>query len=156
MMKYNRQPSSHHHHQCIPSSSHQQSYHPKHTRAHTTSGYPPTMWLDPYKQQSYNHPIQSPPSSTTRLTAKEEKRTTKIFYCPSFEKQQTYRHHCHHCQKSFSRPSSLRIHIYSHTGEKPYQCHHQGCGRSFSVHSNMRRHLRIHHSSEFNNKQIQL
>ncbi|KAI8071144.1 uncharacterized protein B0P05DRAFT_443206, partial [Gilbertella persicaria] len=54
------------------------------------------------------------------------------------------RYHCHHCSKSFSRPSSLRIHIYSHTGEKPFKCHFQGCGRSFSVHSNMRRHLRVH------------
>ncbi|CAG8599102.1 6609_t:CDS:2 [Ambispora gerdemannii] len=44
----------------------------------------------------------------------------------------------------FSRPSSLRIHTYSHTGEKPFVCTEPGCGRKFSVQSNMRRHLRVH------------
>lgn len=51
---------------------------------------------------------------------------------------------CSYCQKGFSRPSSLRIHIYSHTGEKPFACPEPECGRKFSVQSNMRRHLRIH------------
>lgn len=54
------------------------------------------------------------------------------------------RYACPYCQKAFSRPSSLRIHTYSHTGEKPFQCLHPGCDRKFSVQSNMRRHLRVH------------
>ncbi|CAO3676143.1 unnamed protein product [Umbelopsis vinacea] len=56
----------------------------------------------------------------------------------------TGRYACPYCQKLFSRPSSLRIHTYSHTGEKPFQCLHPGCDRKFSVQSNMRRHLRVH------------
>jgi uncharacterized Zn-finger protein len=92
---------------------------PRRARAHTTSGYPPTMLFEP-------------PSMYLQQEAKKDQ--------PSH-----HRYHCHHCRKSFSRPSSLRIHIYSHTGEKPFKCHHQGCGRSFSVHSNMRRHLRVHY-----------
>ncbi|RIA97198.1 hypothetical protein C1645_871565 [Glomus cerebriforme] len=54
------------------------------------------------------------------------------------------RYQCSYCSKRFSRPSSLRIHIYSHTGEKPFVCTEPGCGRKFSVQSNMRRHLRVH------------
>ncbi|KAI7905975.1 uncharacterized protein BX663DRAFT_498330 [Cokeromyces recurvatus] len=54
------------------------------------------------------------------------------------------RYICPYCQKRFSRPSSLRIHTYSHTGEKPFVCTEPGCGRHFSVQSNMRRHLRVH------------
>ncbi|SAL99936.1 hypothetical protein [Absidia glauca] len=54
----------------------------------------------------------------------------------------TGRYLCPYCQKPFSRPSSLRIHTYSHTGEKPFVC--SECPRRFSVQSNMRRHLRIH------------
>lgn len=53
-------------------------------------------------------------------------------------------YHCTFCQKKFMRPSSLKIHIYSHTGEKPFNCSYSGCRRRFSVQSNMRRHLRVH------------
>ena len=50
------------------------------------------------------------------------------------------RYVCPTCSKPFSRPSSLKIHTYSHTGEKPYKCKHEGCGKYFSVRSNMKRH----------------
>ncbi|KAI8813729.1 hypothetical protein BJ742DRAFT_653547, partial [Cladochytrium replicatum] len=50
---------------------------------------------------------------------------------------------CQHCNKAFSRPSSLTTHTYTHTGERPFGCTIPGCGRSFSVLSNLRRHLRI-------------
>jgi len=53
---------------------------------------------------------------------------------------------CSYCGKMFNRPSSLKIHSNSHTGEKPFACPVQDCGRSFSVLSNMRRHARVHGS----------
>lgn len=52
------------------------------------------------------------------------------------------RYVCQTCNKAFSRPSSLRIHSHSHTGEKPFKCPHPGCGKAFSVRSNMKRHER--------------
>jgi hypothetical protein len=55
-----------------------------------------------------------------------------------------YRYACPFCAKKFTRPSSLRVHTYSHTGERPFECPEPGCGRQFSVQSNMRRHLRVH------------
>lgn len=56
------------------------------------------------------------------------------------------RYICRTCHKAFSRPSSLRIHSHSHTGEKPFRCTHAGCGKAFSVRSNMKRHERGCHS----------
>lgn len=56
------------------------------------------------------------------------------------------RYICPTCSKAFSRPSSLKIHSHSHTGEKPFRCPHAGCGKAFSVRSNMKRHERGCHS----------
>lgn len=58
------------------------------------------------------------------------------------------RYICQTCSKAFSRPSSLRIHSHSHTGEKPFKCPQRGCGKAFSVRSNMKRHERGCHSFE--------
>ena len=59
---------------------------------------------------------------------------------------QQERYNCPNCGRAFSRPSSLKIHIYSHTGEKPFYCPVRGCNKNFSVRSNMKRHERGCHS----------
>ncbi|CDH52397.1 predicted protein [Lichtheimia corymbifera JMRC:FSU:9682] len=51
---------------------------------------------------------------------------------------------CSYCEKSFTKPSALQPHIYTHTGEKPFVCHFPGCNRGFAVISNLRRHFKVH------------
>ncbi|KAJ7670066.1 hypothetical protein DFH06DRAFT_1179926 [Mycena polygramma] len=61
-------------------------------------------------------------------------------------RRRSKKHVCATCGKGFNRPSSLQIHMNTHTGAKPFRCPHPGCTRAFNVNSNMRRHWRNHNS----------
>ncbi|KAJ6556373.1 hypothetical protein B0H19DRAFT_1029312 [Mycena capillaripes] len=60
------------------------------------------------------------------------------------ETSRRHKHVCPKCGKRFRRPSSLKIHVNTHTGEMTFHCPQPGCRRAFNVKSNMRRHLRTH------------
>ena len=51
------------------------------------------------------------------------------------------------CPKFFSRPSRLKTHIFSHTGERPFQCPVQNCRKTFSRNAHLKRHQEKNHSS---------
>ncbi|KAF9461442.1 hypothetical protein BDZ94DRAFT_1221397, partial [Collybia nuda] len=63
------------------------------------------------------------------------------------------KHVCSTCFKRFNRPSSLRIHVNTHTGATPFRCPWPNCGREFNVNSNMRRHYRNHNTPGFSRSQ---
>ena len=101
----------------------------------------------PQAQQPVQHhqPAQSPPLISPVTPTWQHHH----YFPPSSSapyQQNHDRYICRTCHKAFSRPSSLRIHSHSHTGEKPFRCTHAGCGKAFSVRSNMKRHERGCHS----------
>ncbi|KAJ3800091.1 hypothetical protein GGU11DRAFT_854181 [Lentinula aff. detonsa] len=57
------------------------------------------------------------------------------------------KYECPYCGKGFLRPSALKIHIISHTGDKDFVCPEENCGRRFGVRSNMLRHIRLVHQN---------
>ena len=49
---------------------------------------------------------------------------------------------CETCEMAFSRPSELRVHMRTHSGENPYAC--DMCDKAFSQSSSLARHKRTH------------
>ena len=50
------------------------------------------------------------------------------------------------CPKFFSRPSRLKTHIFSHTGERPFQCRVQECRKTFARKEHLKRHQQKNHA----------
>jgi DNA-directed RNA polymerase subunit RPC12/RpoP len=51
-------------------------------------------------------------------------------------------HCCSDCGKTFSRSSSLAVHMRVHSGQRPYEC--STCTKAFSRSSDLARHMRVH------------
>merc|ERR1712038_1978055 len=51
-------------------------------------------------------------------------------------------HHCHICNRGFLNKSNIKVHLRTHTGEKPFGCEH--CSKAFRQKAHLLKHMSIH------------
>ena len=63
-----------------------------------------------------------------------------------FEEPKVHRFSCPYegCTYSTTRNSDLKVHIRTHTGDKPFRCSFPNCSFAFSTSNELNRHMKIH------------
>ena len=78
------------------------------------------------------------------LLTKNNKKTKSIQKKKKETETRPLRHKCPHCEYRSNNSGHMRVHLRSHSGEKPFKCSNEGCAQSFAAKYNMQTHAKNH------------
>lgn len=122
---------------------------------HGSSVISPSRSLAPVTKPVSSHIPYSATSPSSQVTSsggsilappsrkKAQSRVKKSKLLPSIQNgDETVSYNCPRCDRPFRNKSNIRVHILTHTGEKPYGC--GICPKNFRQKAHLQKHMSIH------------
>lgn len=88
-----------------------------------------------------NYPHTTTPSKKSRSRNKSKMSSNIVYTEGALGKEKTV-HRCNICNRGFLNKSNIKVHLRTHTGEKPFRC--DVCGKAFRQKAHLIKHAQIH------------